>query len=980
MNNKLVNIIVHSYYTFLQSSLSINEIVDFAVSNNLKYASLVDINVMYGAIEFYKQCLQNQIKPIIGIQIKYQNSDLVLIAKNYHGYKKLMQISSIVMTSSLNELEPLISDDLYLIILNGDFNLNSENVFTVASNQSNSIAAREVFYFNYDGYKTSLILEAIKNDETLDCQNPFVENLTNKFLTPDEFDNEFDSNAIANLEKLVSNIDIVLPDNNEISIIKYENNLNLTSKDYLIKITNENLEKYLLANSELDKQVYRQRLNFELEVINNKKFEDYFLVVQDFINFAKNNHIMTGPGRGSAAGSLVAFVLGITKIDPIKYNLLFERFLNIERVNMPDIDTDVMDTKREEIIDYIFEKYGKNHTAHIITFSKIKAKQAIRDIGRVFNVDLNIINKICKNIKPEFEDNIIDAIVNENKWKKFSKNITVLKEEFLQNKFLFEYSQKIIGFPRQSGMHAAGIILSNDEITTRVPVQSTINNKIMTQFSMDYLEELGLIKIDILGLRNLTIISQIIKLIEGLHHKTINLLELPIDDKNVFKLFQEGNTNGIFQFESPGMKNTLKAIHPQTIEELSIVSAIYRPGANEQIDQYIKNKNNKYQSDNFSNLEIQNVLEQTHGIIIYQEQIINLVQIIANFSKFKADSFRKAISKKKEDLILKEKSEFIVGATKNGFSIEQAHHWFDTIAKFAGYGFNHSHSLSYAFISYWIAYLKTYYPRETFSILLSNSEIDNVKIQNYFEEAKKSKIDIKGPDINLSSLSFVLFKNAIYFSFTSIAGIGLENAKKIISIRKAQPDGKFHDVIKAIAILVLNGISKSVISNLIKVGVFDNLNNNREFLLSNIDILTDKKKIIMDSKQNFVFDLDLKEVSNDKKANYAKYELELLGINISPTELAILFNSYYKEYQLVHLDEINQDGVYKIICQIQSIYRKTSQSNHKYFEIKLIENNNEFYLTTSNDINLQKFSYYILEIKYNKFKNKFYLNAIIKEV
>ncbi|MBR2858129.1 DNA polymerase III subunit alpha, partial [bacterium] len=313
------------------------------------------------------------------------------------------------------ELEPLISDDLYLIILNGDFNLNSENVFTVASNQSNSIAAREVFYFNYDGYKTSLILEAIKNDETLDCQNPFVENLTNKFLTPDEFANEFDSNAIANLEKLVSNIDIVLPDNNEISIIKYENNLNLTSKDYLIKITNENLEKYLLANSELDKQVYRQRLNFELEVINNKKFEDYFLVVQDFINFAKNNHIMTGPGRGSAAGSLVAFVLGITKIDPIKYNLLFERFLNIERVNMPDIDTDVMDTKREEIIDYIFEKYGKNHTAHIITFSKIKAKQAIRDIGRVFNVDLNIINKICKNIKPEFEDNIIDAIVNENK-------------------------------------------------------------------------------------------------------------------------------------------------------------------------------------------------------------------------------------------------------------------------------------------------------------------------------------------------------------------------------------------------------------------------------------------------------------------------------------------------------------------------------------------------------------------------------------
>ena len=979
MNNKYINIIVHSYYTFLKSTLSIDDIIQFAIDQNLEYASLVDINVLYGAMEFYKKCNQSNIKPIIGLQIKYKNSDLVLIAKNYDGYKKLITISSLVMTTGLDDLNNYIDNNLYLINLNGDYIWNSDNFFTVKPMQNNSIAAKEIFYSDDDSYKISLILDAIKNEKKLDCQNPFIKKLENKMLLPNEFETEFDSNAINNLIKMINNINIVFPKFYDINIIEYKNNFNLSSKDYLTQITHNNLQKYLLNNSTLDKNIYEKRLNFELDVINNKKFEDYFLVVQDFINYAKTNNIMTGPGRGSAAGSLVSFLLGITKIDPIKYNLLFERFLNIERTNMPDIDTDIMDNKREIIIDYIFDKYGNDHTAHIITFSKIKAKQAIRDVGRVFNIDLNIINKICKNIKADFEENIIDAILNEKQWNKYSKNIAVLKDEFLENKFLFEYSQKIIGFPRQAGMHAAGIILSKDKITNRVPIQNTINDKIMTLFSMDYLEELGLIKIDILGLRNLTIISQILKLIHALHNKNIDLLSIPINDKRVFKLFQEGNTNGIFQFESYGMKNTLKNIKPETIEELSIVSAIYRPGANEQIEQYIRNKNGEWKNIHFNNELIQQILANTYGVIIYQEQIINLVQIIANFNKFKADTFRKAISKKKEDVILKAKSEFIDGAINNGFSNKEAENWFNIIAKFSNYGFNHSHSLSYAFISYWIAYLKTYYPIETFSILLSNSEMDNIKIQSYFEEAKKMKIEIKGPDINLSSLSFVLFKNAIYFSLTSIEGIGLENAKKIISVRNNQINKKFIDAIKAIAILTLNGISKNVINNLIKVGCFDSLNSNREFLLKNLEILTDKKKIIMDNNQNFIFDLNLEDI-DDNKNDYAKYELELLGISISPNKTQILFNTYLKKYNLTHINEIIQDGEYNIICQIQSIYNRTSKQNKNYSEIKLIENNQEFYVTTNLDFSLEKFSYYILSIKYNKLKNKYYLNKIIQEV
>ena len=487
---------------------------------------------------------------------------------------------------------------------------------------------------------------------------------------------------------------------------------------------------------------YLYRLKYELEVIDKMGFNDYFLVVQDYVNYAKNKGIIVGPGRGSAAGSLVAFLLGITTVDPIKNNLIFERFLNPQRSTMPDIDVDFMDDRRNEVVEYLFEKYSKNNVAHIIIFQRMKAKMVIRDVGRILSMNRVIIDSICSILTDNF-----DELYQETKT---AKALQQFQKEYPE---LFRIAIKLLNFPRQTGLHAAGVVLSSANLTDIVPIQNSADGLLCTQYSMEYLEPLGLIKMDILGLINLTTLNQSITAIEKNHGVKIDLYNIPLNDQKVFNYISAGNTTGIFQLESPGMTRLVTRIKPRNIEDISICSALYRPGPQKNINIYLKNRTHP-EEISYLNNDIRKILEPTCNIIIYQEQVIQIVQKIAGFSLADADSFRRAISKKQVSKLASLKKSFIDGGIKNGYSEQKVNEIFDYIFEFANYGFNHSHSLAYSYISYWLAYIAYYYPLEFYSTLLMSNDASTEKINQYINEAKNSGIEVLPPNINLSEYTF----------------------------------------------------------------------------------------------------------------------------------------------------------------------------------------------------------------------------------
>ena len=923
--NNVINLNTHSYYSLLSSTLSIDKIIDFAIKNNQEYVSLIDNNVLYGAMEFYQKATQNNLKPIIGIQIDYKNSNLILIAKNNIGFHKLIKISSFIMCNHTYNLDDFLCENVFVILINGDFYWNHKNFYV--NNQidkPNSIACHEVFYSEPKDYPVYIILNAIKKDIKITHLNINETNNNNCFWLNNEFNENYDSNSINNLIELVSQCNWVIDDDINENTLKYPNKLNMSSDLYLKELCTNSLNQYLNKNEIQNKNEYYERLEYELKIINQKNFNDYFLVVQDYVNWAKLNNIIIGPGRGSAAGSLVSFLLNITEIDPLKYNLLFERFLNYERNSMPDIDIDIMDIKRDELINYLYNKYGNDHVCNIITFSHIKARQAIRDVGRILNININIIDKICRNISSKYDNDILTAIEN-NK---------ILHDEYLQNPELFELSHKILNIPRQVSMHAAGIILSNKSITDIIPIQKTFENRLLTQYSMDYLEQLGLIKMDLLGLKNLTILYFILVLIEKKYNKKINLLDIDLNDQNVLELFTLGRTNGIFQFESYGMKRLLKKMKPKNIEDLSLVSAMYRPGAVGNIDNYFNRRLNNIHP-NYINNEIKKILEPTYGVFVYQEQIIEIVKTMANFSGSKSDNFRRAISKKKENEIKKLKIDFINGALKNNYKIDEINNMFEYIKEFGNYGFNHSHSISYSILSYWIAYLKYYYPIETLSILMSYGDDNKEKLINYVQEAQNYNIKVMGPNINISTNSFIINNNSIIFSLLSIKGLGIEIAKKIIELRNKMESKKFNNPLVAIALLYQNGVTHKCIESLIKCGAFDCFNKlQRCYLLENLDILTNKN-CILDKNYNFIFDLKLKYVDENYDL-YPIYETEILGISFFPSKYILYKEKYQKKY---NLEEIwnHTEQTFNTLIQIKNIYKNVSKNGKNYLKINIIQ-------------------------------------------
>ncbi|GHU50070.1 hypothetical protein FACS189459_3250 [Bacilli bacterium] len=494
----------------------------------------------------------------------------------------------------------------------------------------------------------------------------------------------FSKSQLDNLTEMLKSINIVFPEKYKNNFVKYKKNSDPNKIIYELCLNNANE----IFNNKVPVE-YKDRIDYEISIISQMGFSDYFLVVQDYVNYAKNNNISVGPGRGSAVGSLVSYLLKITEVDPIKHGLIFERFLNPDRIGMPDIDIDFEDAKRNMVTKYLYDKYGSEHIAHIITFQKMKAKMAIRDVGRVLEMPLIIINSIVKYFGFDNENDIVKAINDSKELKEFNNKYPLL----------FELSNRILNFPRQVGIHASGVIVSDEPLTNIIPIQTSSDIIYSTQCSMDYLEEMGLIKLDILGLSNLSSISQMIELIHKNYQKNINCLDIPLDDSLIFKKLSNGDTSGIFQLESPGMTNLIIRIKPTSIEDISICSALFRPGPQKNIPTYLFNKQNPndivYINDVFKK-----ILSSTYGIIIYQEQVIEIIKEICNFSTAQSDTFRKIISKKQIEKMNKIKDEFISAAINNKYTLDQANEIFNYMYEFANYGFNHAHSIAYSYISY----------------------------------------------------------------------------------------------------------------------------------------------------------------------------------------------------------------------------------------------------------------------------------------
>ena len=756
--------------SLLSSLITIDSLMKKCVEKEITSVAICDDN-LYGVMDFYHGCLNNKIKPIIGLDLSFGEIRILLYAKNNKGYYNLIKLETLKnkneldletfkkYASNLVGIAPYDDIDSYFVLSNvlEDIYIGFNSKVDLPKG-SKGVYINETLYLDKSDSKYLPYLLMIRDGKTLSDGFNDVGN-GNYLVSKPEIDKEYlDSTTI------ISDMCNVIFDNKERYMPKYRDD----SKEYLVKLCQMGLKKRV--DNKIS-EVYLNRLKYELDVIIKMHFEDYFLVVYDFIKYAKQNNILVGPGRGSAAGSLVAYSLGITDVDPIKYNLLFERFLNPERITMPDIDTDFPDIDRDRVIEYVVDKYGQDKVANIITFGTMGAKQALRDVARVLNISPKDVDFLCKNLG--FNEHLSKLMEDKD-----TKNY-ILNDDRLKK--LYEISLKLEDNKRHTSTHAAGIVISRKDISDVVPI--VFNDGInQTEYTMNYLEELGLIKMDFLGIRHLTTIKNIIDDINLSEKTNLSFNNIPLDDKETFRLFSLGDTNGIFQFESLGMRNFLKELKPNCLEDVFAAIALYRPGPAANIPSYIKRKNNREKIDYFDP-SLESVLKPTYGIIIYQEQIIMIASIMAGYSLGEADILRRAMSKKKFDLLEQERDKFITNSVKRGYSKEVATEIFELILKFAGYGFNRSHSVSYSLVSYKMLYLKAHYPKYFYANLLSSNIGSESKTKEYILEMKKMGINIKLPDVNISTNNYLVLDNNVYLPISTIRNVGIVTSSYIISER-----------------------------------------------------------------------------------------------------------------------------------------------------------------------------------------------------
>lgn len=866
--------------SLLESLIKIDDLINKAKEYNYDTLTITD-RKMYNVLPFYHKCIENEIKPIIGIEVSISDNTFLLYAKNIEGYYNLIKLSSL---DKIN-IEDLNDNGLILILPYKSFQIKNQlqNIF------------KDIYY----GYQNEQEYEQIKDlkciyineIKALTLEDTEYLSYLDAIRTGNKIEIKYSDSYLKNKEELTK-IEKNIIYHQEIYDkcnleIKYRKDLlpiydcpnNEDSFSYLKKLCLNGI-KNKLGNTV--PKIYQERLKKELNIINDMNFCNYFLIVQDYVKFAKENGILVGPGRGSAAGSLVSYVLDITDIDPIKYNLLFERFLNKMRITMPDIDIDFEFTRREEVINYCIKKYGEKKVAGIIAFGTLASKQAIKDVARVLNIESNKVEQLTKKI-----DSKLNLKENYNNIKNYLKDEELLK--------IYKIASKLEGLKKHSSIHAAGIIISNVDLDKVVPIEKK-DNMYIVSYDKDYLEELGLLKMDFLAIKNLTIIKNVLDSINK-EEKVIDLKDIPLNDQKTFELFKQGKTLGIFQFEKQGMINFLKKLKPSNFEDIFAALALYRPGPMENIDCYINRKEGKEEIDYIDN-SIKDILKPTYGIIIYQEQIMQIANILAGYTLGEADILRKAISKKNNDILLKEQSNFIEKTIKNGHSKETAQKVFNYILKFASYGFNRSHSVAYATLSYKMAYLKTHYFEHFMKCLLSSSIGSTIDTNNYIDECKNGNIKILNPNINESTNDYLVKDYGILFPLNNIKNIGTTISNYIIEERE---NGLYKDIYDFIKRTDRKIINKKVLESLILSGSFDIFNINRKTLIDSLDIIINYGEVL---KINDDYQLkpvleEQKEFSNKEKM---EQELELFGFYLSFHPVVEIRNKYPTTISLKNIE------------------------------------------------------------------------------
>ena len=867
---------VKTNYSLLSSLVSIDNLILYAVEHKLSALAICDDNMTSTKI-FYDKCIKNNIKPIIGLDLKYNNSNILMYAKNFIGYQSLIKLSTISSERdiTITDLETYNNDGV-VVLPYKDFALYNEltrlynNLYIGVLNKieekesykvtKNVVFINKVLYLNKEHEKYLKYLFMIRDSKTIADDVTFKDNYNYMLL----------SDAISLVSNETLNNTNVIADMCNLELSKRDDLLpvydtNIDSDQYIVKLSVAGLNKRLGGNVS---DVYKKRLIYELDVIKRMGFSNYFLVVYDFIKYAKKNNILVGPGRGSAAGSLVAYSLGITEIDPIKYDLLFERFLNPERVSMPDIDTDFPDIYRNNIIEYVRNKYGEKRVSGIITFGTMAAKLVLRDVGRVLNIPPKTIDTLCKKIPTVTKDKLKDFYDRDENF----RNIINSSDKLM---LLYEISTLIEGFPRHISTHAAGVVMSRIDLDRIIPLVRN-NDMYISGYTMEYLEELGLLKMDFLGIKNLTTIMNIIADIESSLGIKINFSDIPLDDPDTLKLFETADTCGIFQFESEGMKNFLRKLRPNTIYDIFAAIALFRPGPAVNIDSYIRRKHGLEQVT-YLDPCLEGILSSTYGIIIYQEQIMQIANVMAGFSYGEADILRRAMSKKKLDLLKGEEIRFIEGSVTRGHKEEDAKRVFDLILNFANYGFNKSHSVSYAIVAYKMAYLKAKYPKFFFSNLLSSVIGSEVKTIEYINEARKLGINVILPDINRSTNKYEVVDNGILFPLSNIKNVGIVTCKDIINSRG---DG-FSDIYDCFSKILSRNVNKSTLEALIDVSCFDSFGYNKKTLYYNLDNLINYATLTKDLDPDLVIKPDIEIMDEFSKGELLSNEKASLGFYLS---------------------------------------------------------------------------------------------------
>ncbi len=1014
------NFKVHTQYSICEGAIKIEDLAEYCKKNKIRSLGLSDSFNLCGALEFSEALSKVGTQPIIGTQINFKYNDTIgklpIFAKTEKGYNNLVKLSSksfletkenSAPTCSLNDLfdngqdllilsggldslfnnlvkknkikdvyslasilKNKFSDSFYLEIQRHDDidETKLENIFLTLSEKESIplIASQEIFYINKDMYEAHDALLCIgektyvdevnrkkysdqhyikSNDEITKLYSDIPEALDNNYSFPYRF-----SYKVKKSKPVLPSIQISNT-RNENEELTFQSNKGLAKR--LEAFISKNKDK---ADLEKIKKKYSDRLSHELSIIHKMNYSGYFLIVSDYIKWAKQNDIPVGPGRGSGAGSLVAYCLDITDLDPLEFGLIFERFLNPDRISMPDFDIDFCEEKRDLVFDYLRSKY-KNGVAHIITFGKLKARMALRDIGRVIGLPYGHVDKICKMIPfdPSRPLSLQESIDREPRFKEEEKNNPKVKK-------LIELSLKLEGLNRNLATHAAGVVIAGEKLSEEVPLYKDNSSELLlpsTQFDMHSSENAGLVKFDILGLNTLTLISKTIKILKN-KKIDFDLSKISLNDKNVYEMLSTGETTGLFQLESSGVRSALKQMKPNKFEDIIALVALYRPGPMNNIPIYNDCKNGLKKPD-YIHESLEKILKPTYGIIIYQEQVMQIAQILANFSAGEADILRKAMGKKKRKELEKQEEKFIKGATKNGIGKDIAVFIFQKIKPFAEYGFNKSHAAAYALIAYQTAFLKRYYPEDFIAATMSTELSNTDKLREFVEELKRLKINIVRPCINKSFADFKSEKNKIYYALSAIKSVGKEAVSNIIKERNV--NGEFKSLNNFINRVNPKDINKLQLEGLVKAGAFDIINEDRGSLLNAVPEIIQVNKILWEEKisnQSSLFStksendetiFKLKKIENLSKKEVLLKEFQSIGFYMSDHPLNI-YKEFFEDLKIKSYSKFIEDpenNAY-VAGTIMSMQEKKSAKGTPFAIIKFTDLKSEFELFLFSDL------------------------------